>query len=158
MCALLCVIFFFFLPSQAGNWGSEVTREPWPAGGDWPGWWPSGSAGGAGKGRLAQSEAKGFGLPEGVAFPARVGSMGCNYTAPGWELVGRERELAGGRRQEGARTAQTHVTLIDSKSRCDARELLGYVVFSRSRLLVRSSNIHSGKLRHSQHVQPPNSL
>lgn len=105
-------------PRQAGNWGSEVTREPWPAGGDRPGWWPSGSAGGAGKGRLALSEAKGFGLPEGVAFPARVGSMGCNYTAPGREPMGRERELAGGKRRAGA---QTHVTLIDSQSRCGAR-------------------------------------
>lgn len=108
---------FFFLPTQAGNWGSEVTREPWPAGGDLPGWWPSGSAGGAGKGRLALSEAKGFGLPEGVAFPARVGSMGCNYTAPGREPVERERELTGGSRQAGARAARTHVTLIDSQSR-----------------------------------------
>jgi hypothetical protein len=42
-----------------------------------------------------------FGLPEGAAFPARVGSMGCNYTAPGPEPAGWERELAGGTRGRG---------------------------------------------------------
>lgn len=54
---------------------------------------------GRGRQGLAMSEARGRASPEGAAFPARVGSMGCNYTAPGPQPAGRERELArrGGR-------------------------------------------------------------
>lgn len=103
---------------------------------------------------MALSEAKGFGLPEGAAFPARVGSMGCNYTALGREPAGRERELAGGTRRAGDRAERTHVTLIDSLSRCGARALLGYVVFppSGSRTLAGRCSVLFGKLRHAQHL------
>lgn len=96
-----CVIF----PCQAWReLGSEVTLEPRASR-------RGGLAGGPGaqlgarrgRGRLALSGAKGFGLPEGAALPARVGSMGCNYTAPGREpAAGRERELAGGSGRRGA--------------------------------------------------------
>lgn len=113
MCALVCVIFFSCQPRQ----GTGAQRSLVSPGQQEGTCLAGGPAGGAGKGRLALSEAKGFGLPEGVAFPARVGSMGCNYTAPGREPVGRERKLTGGSRQAGARAARTHVTLIDSQSR-----------------------------------------
>lgn len=70
---------------------------------------------GWGRGREAEVGEVGsqrLGLPEGAAFPARVGSMGCNYTAPGPEPAGRERELAGERRRAGERGPGEGPTLL----------------------------------------------
>lgn len=92
---------------RAGNRGAEVSRERALTGRRGQAWlvaqhlcWPgaggrSAEVGGVGSQRL--------GRPEGAAFPARVGSMGCNYTAPGPDPAGRERELAGAGRRAGAR-------------------------------------------------------
>lgn len=63
----LCVIFLRGAHRQ-GNRGSEVTYEPWPAGGDRPGWWPSSSARGA-VGRGWRSRKPKAWPPRGSRFP-----------------------------------------------------------------------------------------
>ncbi|VTJ73434.1 Hypothetical predicted protein [Marmota monax] len=111
--------------SERVSWMSrvqvEVTREP-GASGRGPAWLVARQLGwGAREAEVGGVGSQRLGLPEGAAFPARVGSMGCNYTAPGPEPAGRERELAGGGRGRGRGREGTHVTLIDSLGRRRAR-------------------------------------
>lgn len=80
--------------------------------------------------------------------------MGCNYTAPGPELAGRERELAGARKLEGERGRRgTHVTLIDSPGERRAGAS-GERSLSKKPCSCLPFRLCLGKLRHGDEQDP----